>query len=326
MAIITIARQTASGGDEVATRVASQLGFTLVDRDYIERMAAEHGVAAAELPETDEESLPTSAGPAPGTVHEDLVETALLDLAEKEDLVLLGRGGQFLFAGCPAALHVRIVASPEARVRRLVQTDAIPEAEARARIAAADRERSEYIRERFGKGWGDPLHYDLVIRLAALGVAGAVRLITEGVGVADLWGKGRELAAWLDARRGLADEGAPPGERFMHPSEAEVARMLDFYRLRWEYEPRSFPIAWDDHGRVTEAFTPDFYLPDLDLYIELTTLKQSLVTDKNRKVRRLRELYPDVKLKIFYGRDYRSLLQKYGRPPGDVSAGPSPRA
>ena len=128
--------------------------------------------------------------------------------------------------------------------------------------------------------------------------------------------------AWLDARRGLADEEAPPGERFMHPSEAELARMLDFYRLRWEYEPRSFPIAWDEHGRVTEAFTPDFYLPDLDLYIELTTLKQSLVTDKNRKVRRLRELYPDVKLKIFYGRDYRSLLQKFGRPPGDAAVRP----
>ena len=322
MAIITIARQVASGGDEVAARVAGQLGFTLIDRPYIERMAAEHGVAATDLPETDEEANPPHDERAPGTVHEDLVEMVLLDLAEKEDLVILGRGGQFLFAGCPGALHVRIVASPEVRMQRLVQTDAIPDVEARARIAAADRERSEYIRERFGKDWADPLHYDLVIRLDALGVAGAVRLITEGVGLADLWGKGRELATWLDARRGLADEGAPAGDQFMHPSEAEVARVLDFYRIRWEYEPRSFPIAWDEHGRVTEAFTPDFHLPDLDLYIELTTLKQSLVTDKNRKVRRLRELYPDVKLKIFYGRDYRSLLQKYGRPPGEAAPRP----
>jgi len=100
--------------------------------------------------------------------------------------------------------------------------------------------------------------------------------------------------------------------RFAHESEEELARLLDFYGIRWEYEPRSFPLERDAEGRVTESFSPDFYLPDFDLYIELTTLKQSLVTRKNRKVRRLRELYPEVRLKIFYGRDYRSLLFKYG--------------
>ena len=100
--------------------------------------------------------------------------------------------------------------------------------------------------------------------------------------------------------------------RFAHRSEAEFAKILDFYRIRWEYEPRSFPLEWDDRGRVTESFNPDFYLPDYDLFIELTTLKQSLVTRKNRKLRRLRALYPDVNIKIFYGRDYRHLLLKYG--------------
>ncbi len=100
--------------------------------------------------------------------------------------------------------------------------------------------------------------------------------------------------------------------RFAHDSEQEFAKLLDFYGIRWEYEPRSFPLEWDDTGRIVESFNPDFYLPDIDLYIELTTLKQSLVTKKNRKVRRLRELYPTVRLKIFYGRDYRNLLFKYG--------------
>jgi hypothetical protein len=112
--------------------------------------------------------------------------------------------------------------------------------------------------------------------------------------------------------------GADP-VRFAHRSEAEFARILDFYGIRWEYEPRSFPLRWDDRGRVTESFNPDFYLPDLDLYIEITTLKQSLVTRKNRKVRRLRELYPDVHLKIFYGRDFRQLLLKYGLQPATTA-------
>lgn len=102
----------------------------------------------------------------------------------------------------------------------------------------------------------------------------------------------------------------PPA--FAHPSEEEFASILDFYQLTWQYEPHSFPLRYDDQGRATERFTPDFYLPELDLYIELTTLKQSLVTKKNRKLRRLRALYPDVKIKLLYNRDFRNLLFKYG--------------
>jgi len=78
---------------------------------------------------------------------------------------------------------------------------------------------------------------------------------------------------------------------FAHASEAEMARILDFYQVRWEYEPHTFPILWNLDGAVVESFSPDFYLPDLDLYLEMTTLRQKLVRKKNRKLRRLRELY-----------------------------------
>ena len=107
-----------------------------------------------------------------------------------------------------------------------------------------------------------------------------------------------------------------PGARavpFAHASEAELARILDYYGIAWEYEPRPFPILWNLEGAVAESFTPDFYLPELDLYVELTTLRQSLVRKKNRKLRRLRELYPDVNVKLFYARDFRALMLKYGR-------------
>jgi hypoxanthine phosphoribosyltransferase len=101
---------------------------------------------------------------------------------------------------------------------------------------------------------------------------------------------------------------------FAHPSEQEFARFLDYYRIRWHYEPVSFPIAWEA-GSVSEMFTPDFYLPEHDLYIELTTMKQSLVTPKNRKLRMVRELYPDLNVRLLYRRDYQQLLAKagYGR-------------
>src|SRR4030081_1026022 len=105
----------------------------------------------------------------------------------------------------------------------------------------------------------------------------------------------------------------PPHMRvgFVHPSEQEFARFLDYYRIRWVYEPASFPIGWED-GRVSEMFTPDFYLPEHELYVELTTMKQSLVTPKNRKVRLLRELYPDVNVRLLYRKDYQQLLAKAG--------------
>jgi hypoxanthine phosphoribosyltransferase len=104
-----------------------------------------------------------------------------------------------------------------------------------------------------------------------------------------------------------------PEARFAHASEAELARILDYYGVAWQYEPRTFPIQWNVDGKVIESFSPDFYLPELEMYLELTTLKQSLVRRKNRKLRRLRELYPDIRVKLFYGKDFRALMLKYGR-------------
>jgi hypoxanthine phosphoribosyltransferase len=101
---------------------------------------------------------------------------------------------------------------------------------------------------------------------------------------------------------------------FAHPSEEEFARLLDFYQIEWLYEPRSFELRWED-GKGSEMFTPDFYLPVLDLYVEMTTLKPGLTRVKNRKVRRLRELHPEVNIKLLARRDYDRLLAKYGHGP-----------
>ena len=101
--------------------------------------------------------------------------------------------------------------------------------------------------------------------------------------------------------------------RFAHASEAELARILDFYQVEWRYEPDIFPISWNSSGAVVESFAPDFYLPEIDIYLELTTLKQSLVRRKNRKLRWLRLLYPEIRIKLLYARDFRALMVKYGR-------------
>ena len=101
----------------------------------------------------------------------------------------------------------------------------------------------------------------------------------------------------------------PP--RFVNEVEVECARILDYYGVPWQYEPRTFVLEEDADGRVIEAFKPDFYLPQQDLYLEVTAMKQSLVTRKNRKLRKLQERYPDVKVKLFYKRDIERLAQRY---------------
>ncbi len=101
----------------------------------------------------------------------------------------------------------------------------------------------------------------------------------------------------------------PP--RFANRSELECAKILDYYGIRWDYEPHSFVLERDDAGRVVRAFRPDFYLPEQDLFIEVTVMKQSLVTRKNRKLRELRRLYPEVRVKLFYRRDIERLAQRY---------------
>jgi hypoxanthine phosphoribosyltransferase len=121
-----------------------------------------------------------------------------------------------------------------------------------------------------------------------------------------------ERSEYLDAELPVSERVA--ATEFAHPSERVAAQILDFYQIDWEYEPTTFPLDWDRHGVVLASFAPDFYLPEFDLFIELTTMSQKLVTKKNRKVRRLKELYPDVNIKILYQKDFRKLLYKFGIP------------
>jgi hypothetical protein len=114
-----------------------------------------------------------------------------------------------------------------------------------------------------------------------------------------------------------------PEVTFHHPSEEQFARILDFYQIAWEYEPRTFELRWDGNGNVLEAFSPDFYLPEQDLYIELTTMEQRLITKKHRKLRHLRKLYPDINIKLLNRSDFKSLMLKYGLDNDQTLIGPT---
>jgi len=100
-------------------------------------------------------------------------------------------------------------------------------------------------------------------------------------------------------------------KKFAHESEQQLAEIFDYYGVRYVYEPETFPLAWSENGTVTEAICPDFFLPDADVFLELTTLRQPLVTRKNKKARALRKLHPEIDLRLVYKKDFAMLLKRY---------------
>jgi len=113
-------------------------------------------------------------------------------------------------------------------------------------------------------------------------------------------------------RTGLEETPKKPQPVFVHPIEEAFARILDYYGVEWEYEPRTFPLEWDENGKVTVAFTPDFYLPQQDLYVELTTLRPKLTQRKNWKLKKIQELYPGINIKLFKRRELRNMMLRFG--------------
>jgi hypothetical protein len=99
---------------------------------------------------------------------------------------------------------------------------------------------------------------------------------------------------------------------FVHPAEKIFAQILNFYNIEWLYEPRTFDLEKDSEGNVTLAFTPDFYLPSQDMYIELTTLRPQLTRVKNKKIRLMHQLYPEINIKLIKRREMRDLMVKFG--------------
>jgi hypothetical protein len=243
-------------------------------------------------------------------------EGIIWHLALRENIVLLGFGGQFLFKGCPGALQVRLFAGLEYRLETAASRG---DGRSAAALQRREAQRRRLMRRHFGEDPARLEHYDLALRLDTIGVDAAAALIEQAAVAAGLTRDGRlgEIRACAAARgvREVALDplpAAPARTRFANESEAEFAKVLDFYRIPWTYEPESFPIEWWPDGRVKSSFSPDFYLAEMDTYLELTTMRQSLVTKKNRKVRLFRELYPEKKLLVFYGRDFRKLAQKFG--------------
>jgi hypothetical protein len=309
MALLTISGQPGCRVDEVARRAAQRLGFELFGEPALERMVEEQFGPGA--------SLPHRAWP-----H--LLASILARMATDHHLVACLPGAEFLLRQYPAVLRAHIVAPATYRTGMLMLDRQIERPDAKSLLQRLDREQSQERRRRFGRATAPPDLFDVTLNAAPLDSEAMAEILVAAAASRALADQGTmpapvEAEIQFQVRLQLSRYRIrPPGDvklphkEFGHPSEEVFANLLDFYRIAWEYEPRSFALEWDEHGNVLEAFTPDFYLPEFDLYIELTTMKQALVTKKNRKIRRLKQIYRDVNIQVFYQKDLQNLIFKYG--------------
>jgi len=309
MALIAVSGHPGCRFEEVARITAQRLGFELLTQARLEALAAEEFGPETSIPDKAWTSLATSV---------------LARLATAHHLVYCAAGGELDARHFAGMLRVHVVAAENARIGNVMLDGRLERPAARQRLLELDAAERTLRKARFGKTRATADLFDLVLNSETLGSEQMAELIGRTAATLALAERGflsaaAEAQLQFQMRLRLARFGIVPPDKitlrkkvFANPSEELFANLLDFYRIAWEYEPRSFPIQYDRYGNPAESFTPDFYLPESDLYVELTTMKQSLVTRKNRKVRLLRELYPHVNIQVFYLKDFENLVFKYG--------------
>jgi cytidylate kinase len=308
MGLITVTGQPGCRPEEAARISAQRLGFSLIS----------HTQLAASI-----DSQYSGSGPIPDKAYADLMTSIVARQATENHLVVVADGAEMLIRHLPVCLRVQILAPENVRTGHVMLDRRVDRPTALGILHERDRDRSALRRRRFGRGTPLAESFDLILNAEHLDSEQQSEIMVraaESRHLADLGFLSAEAEAHLQfqlrlrlARHGITPSAAPARRKqFAHPSEEVFANLLNFYQIAWEYEPRSFPVQWDAAGNVTEAFTPDFYLAEFDLYVELTTMKQSLVTKKNRKVKRLKELYPEINIQVFYQKDFENLIFKYG--------------
>ena len=309
MALIAVSGHSGCRFEEVARLAAQRLGFELLTQSRIRALAGEEFGPEAPIPDRAFSSLVTSV---------------LARLATEHHIVYCALGGELDPRHYPGLLRAHIVAPENARIGNLMLDNRLDRPAARKLLLELEAAERADRKAKFGKTKTTAEAFDLVLNSEFLGSEQMADLIVTAARAAGLQERGllspaAEAQLQFQIRLKLARYGiVPPGKVtlrkkiFANQSEEMFANLLDFYRIAWEYEPRSFPVQYDSDGTVLESFTPDFYLPEVDLYVELTTMKQALVTRKNRKVRLLRQLYPKINIQVYYLKDFENLIFKYG--------------
>lgn len=308
--IITISRQTASGGNEIAEGLANRLGFKLINRDYVLEnwlpdVADEHQLhMLKQSRKFYNRSIDQKYGLEKELTFADYIENRLKDLAKEKNLLIVGLGSQIIFREHSRAIHIKTVASHQYRVNKLSRKYGLKKEQAERIIELSDRKKRRYVWQVHEVDWADPTLYHLSINSDGIELEQALSIVSNLVDFK------KESPRALNEKK-VEVEKEKKDYDFAHPSEKEFAKILDMHNIKWEYEPTEFPLEWDAEGNISMGFRPDFYLTEYDTYIELTTMKRKYVTEKNKKVKLLKKTYPHINVKIVYKKDFHTLVEKF---------------
>lgn len=300
--IITVSRQTGSLGEEIITLLGQKLGMPVITRklvmnEWFPAIASKHELHM--LNESPSYFLTDSSSGISFAQH---LENLLKDFTAGQDAIIFGMGAQIIYANDPDALHIKIMASRDVLIKRIIATHHLDRQDAERFLELTDRKHKRYISSIYGKDWADPALYDITLNTDMIGIDEAAALIFQMV-------EYRRNAVPADELDTPLIE-LPPVD-FKHPSEEEFARILDMHKIEWQYEPKTFPVKWDAEGNVIQAFSPDFYLPRFNTFIEITTMDQKYVSAKKKKVKLLKKLYPGTNINIVFKNDFNQLVKRF---------------
>ncbi|MCX5780067.1 MAG: cytidylate kinase family protein [Firmicutes bacterium] len=303
MTFITLSRQTGSFGKEITELLAQKLDLPIISRDMVMSQWFPEVANPHELHMLSESPSFFLSPSKLGITFAQHLENKLREFIAEKPAIILGLAGQIIFAQHPGALHVRIMASAEVRTNRIMKTYSLEHKDASRFLELTDRKHKRYVGTLYEKDWSDPTLYHLTLNTDLLSIEEAASLLCY-------LAQTKKVAAETVDQPSLAPE--IKSIVFKHPSEEEFAKILDMHDIEWQYEPRTFPIKWDAEGNITLAFSPDFYLPRFDTYIELTTMNQKYVAEKKKKVQLLKKLYPGTNINIVFKNDFYTLLNRFG--------------
>lgn len=295
--LLTISRETGSMGDQIVKELSSDLNIPCFNRDFalknwLPEIATKHELHM--LQESPGYFLKTSAS---GICFQDYVEHKLKLMVAEGPAVISGLGAQLIFKDYPSAVHVKIMGSESMRIQRLMNEHNLIESDAARILDLTDRKHRRYISMLYHEEWSNPYLYHLILNTDHLTKYQAISVI-------------KTLYFHEDS---TTDSSGSNAVLFKNTSEEEFAKVLDLYDFEWDYEPRTFPLEWDAEGNITKAFSPDFYLPKFDTYIELTVMNQRYTQEKKKKLNLMKKLYPEINISIVYKNDFHKLLERFAK-------------
>ena len=309
MPVITITHLPGTLGEELAKRLSLKLGIPVYERVDMANLFLQDIATDYDLKLLDESPKNYQRNAKNGITFRDNILHGLNQLADKSNAIILGTVPALFLAQHPNTVHIHVTAPKDLRARRLAKTKKYNKEEIAQLMNSSDKNFKRYGKILFDEESKDPFLYHITINTGKVSVDAAVLMATE------LYNDSlaREYLYDSDSENRKIQHRQEESTLMKNPSEIAFAKVLDMYHIRWIYEPTTFELEQNSDGMVASAFSPDFYLPDYDIYLELTVMNPRYSTDKKRKIRRIKELYPDINIKLVQKKDFDHFIRSLNR-------------